>query len=90
MITVNYQLDAIFVYFSSTCFGLTRPSSGALEFIISLQMQHMAFLVQLGVGLEERARWWCFALTISCICKEIINYNAPENGRVSPKHVELK
>ena len=26
-----YQLDAIFVYFSSTCFGLTRPSSGAIE-----------------------------------------------------------
>jgi hypothetical protein len=53
-------------------------------------MKHMAFLVQLGVGLEERARWWCFALTICCICKEIINSNAPENGRVSPKHVELK
>ena len=34
-IRVNYQLDAIFVYFSSTCFGLTRPSSGAIEFIIS-------------------------------------------------------
>ena len=32
---VNYQLDAIFVYFSSTCFGLVRPSSGAIEFIIS-------------------------------------------------------
>ena len=30
-----YQLDAIFVYFSSTCFGLTRASSGAIEFIIS-------------------------------------------------------
>jgi len=28
---VNYQLDAIFVYFSSTCFGLIRPSSGAIE-----------------------------------------------------------
>ena len=34
-IRLNYQLDAIFVYFSSTCFGLTRPSSGAIEFIIS-------------------------------------------------------
>ena len=34
-IRVNYQLDAIFVYFSSTCFGLIRPSSGAIEFIIS-------------------------------------------------------
>ena len=42
-IRVIYQLDAICVYFSSTCFGLTRPSSGAIE-----------------------------------------------DGRVSPKHVELK
>ena len=25
----------IFVYFSSTCFGPIRPSSGAIEFIIS-------------------------------------------------------
>ena len=33
-IRVNYQLDAIFVYFSSTCFGLIRPSSGAIEFTI--------------------------------------------------------
>ena len=28
---VIYQLDAIFAYFSSKCFGLTRPSSGATE-----------------------------------------------------------
>ena len=33
-IRINYQLDAIeylFVYFSSTCFGLTCPSSGAMD-----------------------------------------------------------
>ena len=34
-IRVNYQLDANIVYFSSTCFGPIRPSSGAIEFIIS-------------------------------------------------------
>ena len=28
--------------------------------------------------------------TICCICKEIITSIAPEDGRVSPKHVELK
>jgi len=44
-------------------------------------MQHMVSLVQLGVGLEECAR---------CIVKEIINSIALEDGRVSPKHVELK
>ena len=52
----------IFVYFSSTCFGLTHPSSGAMNVIISLHIQHMVSLVQLGAGLEESARWWCVAL----------------------------
>ena len=28
--------------------------------------------------------------TICCICKEIVTSIAPEDGRVSPKHVELK
>ena len=28
--------------------------------------------------------------TICCICKEIITSIAPEDGRVSPKHVDLK
>ena len=27
-------------------------------------MQHMVSLVQLGVGLEECARWWCVALRV--------------------------
>jgi len=29
-------------------------------------MQHMVSLVQLGVGLEECARWWCVALLLQC------------------------
>ena len=28
--------------------------------------------------------------TICCIRKEIVTSNAPEDGRISPKHVELK
>ena len=43
-----YQLNAIeylLCTFSSTCFGLTRPSSGAMDVIISLHMQHMVSLV---------------------------------------------
>ena len=28
--------------------------------------------------------------TICCICEEIVTSIAPEDGRVSPKHVELK
>ena len=31
----------------------------------------------------------CLQDTICCICKEIITSIAPEDGRVSPKHVEL-
>ena len=56
-IRVNYQLDANIVYFSSTCFGPIRPSSGAIEFIISLT--NTAYGV-LGAArcLEERARLW--------------------------------
>jgi hypothetical protein len=73
----------------------------------------MVFLVQLGVGLEACARWWCVALLVAvqhttsahtpqdrhlaaprtpyaAFVKEIIHSIAPEDGRVSPKHVELK
>ena len=32
-------------------------------------MQRMASLVQLGVGLEECARWWCVALLLQWACK---------------------
>ena len=72
-------------------------------------MQHMVSLVQLGVGLEECACWWCVALQhttsvhtpqdrhlaaprtpYAAFVKEIINSIAPEDGRISPKHVELK
>ena len=100
----------IFVYFSSTCFGLIRPSSGAIEFIISFT--NAAYGV-LGAArcLEERARWWCVALAVqhttsvhtpqdrhlaaprtpyAAFVKDIINSIAPEDGRISPKHVELK
>ena len=105
-IRFSYQLDAIFVYFSSTCFGLIRPSSGAIECIISFT--NAAYGVQLGAGLEECVRWWCVALQCNtpparahsrptaswtpyaAFVKEIINSIAPEDGRISPKHVELK
>ena len=55
------QLNIYLSSFSSTCFGLIRPSSGAMDVTISL-----------AYG------------------KEIVTSIAPEDGRVSPKHVELK
>ena len=97
-----YQLNAIeylLCTFSSTYFGLTRRSSGAIEFIISFT--NAAYGV-LGV---VRCRSWAVCVlhthssrptpnytkdTICCICKEIITSIAPEDGRVSLKHVELK
>ena len=42
--TSNHNLMQLSIYlcsFSSTCFGLTRPSSGAMDVIISLHIQHM-------------------------------------------------
>ena len=47
-------------------------------------MQHMVSLVQLGAGLEECAPPY------AAFVKEIINSLAPEDGRVSPKYIELK
>ena len=96
------QLNIYLCTISSTSFGLTRPSSGAMDVIIYLHIQHMVSLVWLGVGLEECVCWWRVAVqnatsthnytkeTIFCICKEIITSIAPEDRRVSPKHVELK
>ena len=54
---VSYQLDANIVYFSSTCFGPIRPSSGAIEFIIFFT--NAAYGV-LGAArcLEECVCWW--------------------------------
>ena len=43
-----YQLNAVgylLCTFSWTCFGLTRPSSGAMDVTISLHIQHMVSLV---------------------------------------------
>ena len=44
---IIYQLDAIeyLCSFSSTCFGLKRPSSGAMDVTVSLDMQHVVSLV---------------------------------------------
>ena len=60
----NYQLDAIecLCTFSSTCFGLIRPSSGAMDVTVSLHMQHMVSLVQLGVSPEKCVCWWRVAV----------------------------
>ena len=88
----------IFVYFSSTCFELIRPSSGAIEFIISF--------TNAAYGVLGAARCYCSAThhqrarssrhlaapstPYAAFVKEIINSIAHEDGRISSKHVELK
>ena len=52
-------------------------------------MQHMVSLVQLGVGPQDR-NLATPRTPYAAFVKEIINSIAPENGRISPKHVELK
>ena len=47
---------------SSKCFGLTRPSSGAMDVIIYLHIQHMVSLEKLGVGFEQCVCWWRVAV----------------------------
>ena len=56
----------------------------------------MVSLVQLGVGLEECVCWWRARSSrhlaaprtpYAAFVKEIVNSIAPEDGRVSPKHV---
>jgi len=56
------QLSIYLCSFSSTCFGLTRLSSGAMDVTISLHLQHIVSLVWLGVGPEECVCWWRVAL----------------------------
>ena len=59
-----YQLDAIeylLCSFSSTCFGLTRRSSGALD-VKFLTYTAYGVLGVVKVGLEECVCWWRVAL----------------------------
>ena len=49
--------------FSSTYFGLIRPSSGAMDVTVSLHMQRMVSLVKLDVGPEGCVCWWRVACT---------------------------
>ena len=61
-IRVNYQPDANICYFSSTCFGPIRPSSGAIEFIISFTNAAYGVLGAVTC-LEERALVVCCSAT---------------------------
>ena len=53
-------------------------------------MQHMVSLVQLGVLRSVRAGGVLHCYSSAAFVKEIINSIAPEDGRISPKQVELK
>ena len=68
---------------SSTCFGYIRPSSGALD----VELQHMVLCTEFVDG------WWsweplCTVRMVSCSCNS--TSNAPDDGRMYPKHVEIR
>ena len=71
------QLSIYLCSFSSTCFGLISPSSGAMD--VTTRHQHSS-----GPTPNYTKD------TICSICKEIVTSIAPEDGRISPNHVELK
>ena len=73
------QLSIYLCTFSSTCFGLTRPSSGLQCSATRHQHTH-----------SSRPTPNYTKDTICSICKEIVTSIAPEDGRVNPKHVEEK
>jgi len=84
---------------SSTCFGYIRPSSGALD----VELQHMVFCTEfwMGGGLESRCVGRVYgadgavhgtapsAPAQKTICCNSTS-NAPDDGRMYPKHVELR
>ena len=53
----------------------------AIEYFLHSIYQLFIYLFILTTYLQD---------TICCICKEIVTTIAPEDGRVSPKHFELK
>ena len=74
----------IFVYFSSTCFGLYAHLQEQIEFL--LQMRHMVPLLQLGVLRSVRVggeMHSCAATRApyAAFVKEILF--APEDGRIA-------
>ena len=85
------QLSVYLCSFSKTCLGLIRPSSGAMDVTISLHMQHSSSSATRHQYTHSSRPTPNYTKdTICCICKEIVTSIAPEDGRVSPKYVELK
>ena len=85
---IIYQLEAIeclFVFFQVDMFRAYTPifrSNGCYNFFTyAARHQHTHSSGSTPNYTKD---------TICCICKEIVTSIAPEDGRVSPKHVELK
>ena len=65
-----YQLNAVeylFCTFSSTCFGLTRPSSGAMD----VKITYTAYGV---LGVVRCWSWWLCVLVACCSSRPTPNY----------------
>ena len=79
-----YQLDAIeylFVFFQLDMFRAYTPIFRSNGCYSATRHQHTHSSAPTPNYTKD---------TICCICKEIVTSIAPEDGRISPKHVELK
>ena len=80
------QFNIYLSSFNSTCFGLTCPSSGAMDVTVSLHYSATSHQHTHSSGPTPNYT----KDTTCCICKETVTSIAPEDGHVSLKHVELK
>jgi len=88
-------------FLSSTCFGRIRPSSGALD----VKLQHMVFCTQFVDGWSQshgtiQTVHTTYAAALKThhpstnrvqknVCRNLTS-SAPDDGRMRPKHVELR
>ena len=86
---IIYQLDAIeylFVFFQLDMFRAYTPmfrSNGSYNFFTYSATRHQNTHSSRPTPNYTKD-------TICCICKETVTSIAPKDGRISPKHVELK
>ena len=95
-IWINYQLGAIeylFVYFQLDMFRAYTPifrSNGCYNIFTYAAYGVLGVVRCRSWGVCVLVACWTASRATRCICKEIVTSIAPDDGRISPKHDELK